>query len=234
MVHGNIGAIGRTPIPRTTAASRPIVTMLKRAIDQTSSRRSRRYADPMPTDSPTSMTPARAGHYRMLATPTGPFFVTRDADGSIETGWRDMLDGAGGGGRTITSIGLETPGLLPDLCDRIIRAMNGHPVDFADIATPAGTGFQRTVWNATRAVGFGSTLTYGELARRVGRPKAARAIGQAMRRNRLPIVIPCHRIIGAADLGGFGGTGVGTNRWNQIKTSLLAAERGDRGEKSGG
>ncbi|MAH67486.1 MAG: hypothetical protein CMJ27_14120, partial [Phycisphaerae bacterium] len=49
----------------------------------------------------------------------------------------------------------------------------------------------------------------------------------------LPIVVPCHRIIGATDLGGFGGTGVGTSRWNQIKTSLLAAERGDRPEKSG-
>ena len=234
MLQRNIEAIGRTPRPRTTAADRPIVMMLKRTIDQTSSRGSRRYAAPMPTDSPTSMTPARAGQYRMLATPTGPFFVTRDAEGSIETGWRDMLDGAGGGGgRTITSIGVETPGLLPDLCERIIRAMNGHPVDFTDIATPPGTGFQRAVWNATRTVGFGSTLTYGELARRVGRPKAARAIGQAMRRNRLPIVIPCHRIIGATDLGGFGGTGVGTSRWNQIKTSLLAAERGDRPEKSG-
>ena len=161
----------------------------------------------------------------MLATPTGAFYVTRDTDGSIETGWRDMLDRAGGGGRTITSIGAEMPGLLPDLCDRIIRAMNGHPVDFADIATPAGTGFQRAVWNATRTVECGSTATYGDLARRVGRPKAARAIGQAMRRNRLPIVIPCHRIIGAGDLGGFGGERTGTNRWTEIKTALLRAER---------
>lgn len=177
----------------------------------------------MLADPPIPTTPARAVQYRMLATPTGAFYVTRDTDGSIETGWRDMLDRAGGGGRTITSIGVETPGLLPDLCDRIIRAMDGHPVDFADIATPAGTGFQRTVWNATRTVGFGSTLTYGELARRVGRPKAARAIGQAMRRNRLPIVIPCHRVIGTGDLGGFGGHGP-KGQWPAIKRTLLEAE----------
>ena len=143
-----------------------------------------------------------------------------------------MLDGPGGGGRTIESLGAVDPDLLPGLCDRIILAMVGTRVDFDDVPTPSGTGFQRAVWNATRTVECGSTTTYGDLARRVGRPKAARAIGQAMRRNRLPIVIPCHRIIGAADLGGFGGTGVGTSRWNQIKTSLLTAERGDRPEKS--
>ena len=163
--------------------------------------------------------------HRILDSPTGPFFVRRDADGSIETGWRDMLDGPGGSGRTIAWLGEADADLLPDLCERILLAMAGTRVDFDDVPTPSGTGFQRAVWNATRTVEPGSTATYGDLARRVGRPKAARAIGQAMRRNRLPIVIPCHRIIGAADLGGFGGTGVGTSRWTKIKTTLLDAER---------
>jgi methylated-DNA-[protein]-cysteine S-methyltransferase len=163
--------------------------------------------------------------HRVLDSPTGPFFVRCDADGAIETGWRDMLDGPGGGGRTIESLGDADPDLLPGLCERILLAMKGRRVDFDDVPTPSGTGFQRAVWNATRTVECGSTATYGELARRVGRPKAARAIGQAMRRNRLPIVIPCHRIIAAGNLGGFGGEGAGTNRWTEIKTALLAAER---------
>lgn len=165
--------------------------------------------------------------HRVLDSPTGPFYVWHDADGSIETGWRDMLDGPGGSGRTIEVLGEADPDLLPDLCERILRAMSGARVDFEDVPTPSGTGFQRAVWNATRTVECGSTATYGELARRVGRPKAARAIGQAMRRNRLPIVIPCHRIIGAGNLGGFGGAGPGTNRWAEVKTALLAAERAD-------
>lgn len=135
-----------------------------------------------------------------------------------------MLDGPGGG-RTIEALGEADPDLLPDLCERILRAMSGAKVDFEDVPTPSGTGFQRIVWNATRSVDCGSTVTYGELARRIGRPKAARAIGQAMRRNRLPIIIPCHRIIGAGNLGGFGGADAGTNRWTAIKTTLLAAER---------
>ena len=151
----------------------------------------------------------------------------READGSIETGWRDMLDGPGGSGRKFESLGEVDPDLLPELCNRILLAMVGTRVDFDDVPTPSGTGFQRAVWNATRTVEPGSTATYGDLARRVGRPKAARAIGQAMRRNRLPIVIPCHRIIGAGNLGGFGGEGAGPNRWNRIKTALLAAERAD-------
>ena len=165
--------------------------------------------------------------HRILDSPTGPFFVRRDAHGSIETGWCDMLDGPGGSGRTIESLGEVDTDLLPGLCERILLAMVGTRVDFDDVPTPSGTGFQRAVWNATRTVECGSTATYGDLARCVGRPKAARAIGQAMRRNRLPIVIPCHRIIGAGDLGGFGGERAGTNRWTEIKTALLRAERAD-------
>ena len=172
--------------------------------------------------------------HRMFETPTGAFYVVLDADGMIEAGWRDMLRDFGGTGRTHDSLGEEVPGLLPDLCARIILAMDGRRVDFDDVPTPSGTGFQRTVWNVTRLIGPGSTATYGELAARIGRPGAARAVGQAMRRNRLPMVIPCHRIIGAGDSGGFGGERAGTSRWTTIKTALLAAERDGRAQKSSG
>lgn len=69
-----------------------------------------------------------------------------------------------------------------------------------------GTDFQKDVWVALRDVPFGATVSYGELARRVGRPNASRAVGAANHANPLPIVVPCHRVIGAdRSLTGFGG-----------------------------
>jgi methylated-DNA-[protein]-cysteine S-methyltransferase len=66
-------------------------------------------------------------------------------------------------------------------------------------------GFTRRALEAARAIPPGATLTYGELARRAGSPRAARAAGQAMARNPVPIVIPCHRVVGAAGPGGYAG-----------------------------
>ena len=72
--------------------------------------------------------------------------------------------------------------------------------------SPAGTEFQRQVWQALRSIPYGETISYGELARRVGNPRASRAVGLANGANPLPIVVPCHRVIGAnATLTGFGG-----------------------------
>lgn len=71
---------------------------------------------------------------------------------------------------------------------------------------PEGTAFQRKVWRALQRVPYQKTISYGELARRIGRPSASRAVGAANGSNRLPIVIPCHRVVGAdGRLTGFGG-----------------------------
>ena len=71
---------------------------------------------------------------------------------------------------------------------------------------PRGTEFQRATWQALASIPYGSTISYAELATRVGRPKAMRAVGAANGRNPLPIVLPCHRVIGAdGSLTGFGG-----------------------------
>lgn len=71
---------------------------------------------------------------------------------------------------------------------------------------PHGTPFQQAVWNAMGGIPFGRTMSYGELARGAGRPAAARAVGGACRRNPIPIVIPCHRVVGSdGRLTGFGG-----------------------------
>jgi O-6-methylguanine DNA methyltransferase len=69
-----------------------------------------------------------------------------------------------------------------------------------------GTRFQHKVWAATRAIPRGQTRTYGQLAREVGTPRAARAVGQAMARNPWPVIVPCHRVVGHdGHLTGFGG-----------------------------
>jgi len=83
---------------------------------------------------------------------------------------------------------------------------------------PEGTPFQRAVWRQLQDIPYGVTISYGELARRVGNPKASRAVGTANGANPIPIVIPCHRVIAAdGKLGGFGG-GL------TVKQALLALE----------
>lgn len=89
---------------------------------------------------------------------------------------------------------------------------------------PRGTEFRRKVWAALRTIPFGVTLSYGELARRVGDVKAVRAVGGANGANPIPIIIPCHRVIGAdGSLTGFGG---GVER----KRFLLEHEAGPRAQ----
>ena len=76
-----------------------------------------------------------------------------------------------------------------------------------------GTSFEQQVWGELVRIPYGRTISYGELARRVGRPSAARAVGLANGRNPLSIVIPCHRVIGAnGSLTGYGG-GLETKQW---------------------
>lgn len=85
--------------------------------------------------------------------------------------------------------------------------------DFDLPLAPRMTPFQRRVLEELRKVPYGMTVSYGELARRVGNPKASRAVGMANGRNPLPIIIPCHRVVGSnGALTGFGG-GLDTKRW---------------------
>jgi methylated-DNA-[protein]-cysteine S-methyltransferase len=70
----------------------------------------------------------------------------------------------------------------------------------------AGTAFQRQVWHLLMSIPYGRTVTYGELARRLGRPSAARAVGLANGHNPISVIVPCHRVVGATgDLTGYGG-----------------------------
>lgn len=74
------------------------------------------------------------------------------------------------------------------------------------VAVPRGSDFERAVWQEMSAIPYGGTRTYGEVAKAVGDPGAARAVGVACNRNPIPVIVPCHRIVGAgAKLVGFGG-----------------------------
>ncbi len=82
----------------------------------------------------------------------------------------------------------------------------GRREAFSLPARPKGTEFELTVWRALGKVGYGETITYGELAARIGRPRAARAVGRALARNPLPVVVPCHRVVGRlGELTGYAG-----------------------------
>ncbi len=96
----------------------------------------------------------------------------------------------------------------------------GELAAIADLRTYTnGTDFQRSVWAALREIPVGSTVSYGQLATQIGRPAAVRAVGAANGANPIPVIVPCHRVIGAdASLTGFGG-GLERKRW------LLAHER---------
>lgn len=94
----------------------------------------------------------------------------------------------------------------PRLRERLEAYAAGAADDFRDVEVeaPERTPFQRRVLRELRRVGFARTVTYGELAARCGAPRAARAVGTVMSKNRIPIILPCHRVVAAAGrLGGF-------------------------------
>ena len=96
---------------------------------------------------------------------------------------------------------------LIDLAARQLREYFAAERRMFDLPlAPRGTDFQRSVWMTLADIGYGETISYAQLAQRVGKPTAMRAVGAANGRNPLPIVLPCHRVIGAdGSLTGFGG-----------------------------
>jgi methylated-DNA-[protein]-cysteine S-methyltransferase len=157
-------------------------------------------------------------YYSRLASPVGELLLLSDGesltaillephpdDPAARPGWR------------------EGNAVLATAREQLRAYFAGELRSFELPLAPRGTSFQRRVWDELRRIPYGETISYGELARRVGSPEAARAVGSANGRNPIPIVVPCHRVIGAdGTLVGYGG-GLARKRW------LLGHEAGARG-----
>jgi len=116
----------------------------------------------------------------------------------------------------------ESPGAFDDVVAQLTEYFAGQRRRFELPLAPEGTPFQQRVWRELQDIPYGVTISYGQLAARIGQPTASRAVGLANGSNPLAIVIPCHRVIGAnGALTGYGG-GL------PIKERLLALERGER------
>ena len=100
----------------------------------------------------------------------------------------------------------------------VMHAATGEDVELdGNIRIGIGTKFQRAVWRGVSTIPKGEVLTYGQLAERIGYPGAARAVGQAVGSNPIPLLIPCHRVVASNGIGGFGGD-------IRLKKKLLEAE----------
>lgn len=116
----------------------------------------------------------------------------------------------------------DAAGVLDGVRRELDEYFAGRRVRFGTAVAPEGTAFQRCVWQELQAIPYGQTISYGDLARRIGAPRAVRAVGAANGANPIAIIIPCHRVIGAnGSLTGFGG-GLPTKR------ALLDLEQGKR------
>lgn len=141
-------------------------------------------------------------NYQVIPSPVGPLLVAADSGGLCliefqnprhpfkrEPNWREVDDA-----------------VLQRTRAQLDEYFAGQRRQFELPLAPRGTGFQRTVWSALADIGYGETISYLQLATRIGKPSATRAVGAANGRNPLPIVLPCHRVIGAdGSLTGFGG-----------------------------
>lgn len=100
----------------------------------------------------------------------------------------------------------EEPSLFADAIQQLREYFAGKRKIFSLALGPRGTEFQRAVWSELQRIPYGETISYKQLADRIGKPKAVRAVGAANGANPIPIIIPCHRVIGKdGSLTGFGG-----------------------------
>ncbi len=143
-----------------------------------------------------------------LETPIGLLEVTANGKGLTEVAFVDELKN-----------GVQSNNHTEDAVQQLTEYFDGTRVSFSLNLAANGTDFQRSVWQALLTVPYGETTSYGEIARRIGKPKAMRAVGAANGRNPLAIVVPCHRIIGSS--GKLVGYASGLPR----KTFLLNLER---------
>lgn len=114
---------------------------------------------------------------------------------------------------------IADPSPFGDLPQRLRRYLRGESISFSDkLDLTHTTPFRRAVWEATCSIPYGETKNYGWIAEQIGKPKASRAVGQALVKNPLPIVVPCHRVVGKD------GNPRGAGRGLELRKRLLEIE----------
>ncbi len=154
-------------------------------------------------------------HYRSFNTELGRLLVAGNDAGlthlrfyvsytnPVEPGWR------------------EAPGQFSDAVEQLQAYAAQELTEFSLSLEPAGTDFQQSVWSQLQTIPYGETCSYGDIAQGIGNPGGSRAVGSANNSNPIPVIIPCHRVIGAnGALVGFGG-GL------PLKRKLLSLENAD-------
>jgi methylated-DNA-[protein]-cysteine S-methyltransferase len=159
--------------------------------------------------------PPTTMRFTRMESPVGPLFLVADHAGLRKVYFENGRDRV-----RPDSSWEENGGFFKDTISQLRSYFAGKLKDFDLPLAPEGTPFQLDVWHRLCEIPYGETMSYGDLARRVGNPNASRAVGLANGSNPIPIVIPCHRVIGSnGKLTGYGG-GL------PIKEKLLALERG--------
>lgn len=134
-----------------------------------------------------------------IKTPTGTLYLTASSMGLAGLGWSPMKGAKG------AKDGEEVR-ILEKAKEQLEQYFAGQRQDFDLPLDLEGTEFQKKVWKALQTIPFGKTISYAQLAKKVGSPKAFRAVGGANGRNPVAIVVPCHRVIAAnGAIGGFSG-----------------------------
>ena len=155
---------------------------------------------------PTTFTrfPSPVGELILTASETalkGVFFPVRRNRSAPDAGWVED-DGRGPAGALLAAVRRQ-----------LTEYFDGTRTTFDLPLDGTGSTFERRVWDLLRTIPYGATTSYGALARRLGDPRATRAVGAANGKNPIPIIVPCHRVLGArGELTGFGG-GLDRKRW---------------------
>jgi methylated-DNA-[protein]-cysteine S-methyltransferase len=134
--------------------------------------------------------------YCIYQSPVGKLLLAGDADGLQRISFECNID--------VKDSWTEDRVYHQETIDQLTEYFNNKRTVFSIILNPHGTSFQQQVWNQLQKIQYNKTKYYAEIAEEIGNPKAARAIGMANNKNPIPIIIPCHRVIGKnGDLTGF-------------------------------
>ncbi|MBL4819382.1 MAG: methylated-DNA--[protein]-cysteine S-methyltransferase [Gammaproteobacteria bacterium] len=140
-------------------------------------------------------------YYSYLETDIGSLMLAGDGEALMELGFP-----SGKGARRHHRDWVLDGNPFEEIKEQLVSYFSAGRREFSIPLAPQGTDFQLQVWQALQTIPYGETLSYAELASRIGRPRAFRAVGAANGQNPIPIIIPCHRVIGSSGkLVGFGG-----------------------------